>query len=93
MSAVVDYLQCLDYVNADSIVVLGICAGGGYAVAAATTDHRIKAVATISAVNIGDSFRRGWLRDAEPEDHNIVLEQTAQQLQAQSQGGNQNFLQ
>jgi dienelactone hydrolase len=39
VSAVVDYLQGLDYVNVDLIVVLGICVGGGYAVAAATTNH------------------------------------------------------
>lgn len=93
VSAVVDYLQGLEYVDADSIAVLGICAGGGYAVAAATTDYRIKAVATISAVNIGDSSRRGWLRDTAPEDYDTVLEQIAQQVQAQSQGGNQSFLQ
>jgi len=92
VSAVVDYLQGLDYVNADLIVVLGICAGGGYAVAAATMDHRIKAVATISAVNIGDSNRRGWLDDFEPADAISVLDQTAQQIQAQSQGANATFL-
>lgn len=33
---------------------------GGYAVTAAMTDHRIKALGTVSAVNIGASWRRGW---------------------------------
>ena len=37
-----------------------VCAGGGYAAKAASIDHRIKAVATASAVNTGASARKGW---------------------------------
>lgn len=55
--AVISYLQGLDSVDADKIGVVGICAGGGYAIAATKGDHRIKAVATLSMVNIGDSAR------------------------------------
>lgn len=58
--AAVDHLQGLDFVHADRIGVLGVCAGGGYAVSAATTDHRIRAVAVVSCVNIGSAYRRGW---------------------------------
>ncbi|RMZ84014.1 hypothetical protein DV737_g1403, partial [Chaetothyriales sp. CBS 132003] len=47
VSDVVDYLQNLDYVEADKIVVTGICAGGGYAVAAAKGEHPIKAGARL----------------------------------------------
>ncbi|MGW5480872.1 alpha/beta hydrolase [Streptomyces sp. NPDC004008] len=58
--AAVDYLQSLDYVDAERVGALGVCAGGGYAVNAAMTDYRIKALTTVSALNIGTSFRRGW---------------------------------
>lgn len=58
--AAVDHLQSLPYVDPERIGALGVCAGGGYAVNAAMTDYRIKALTTVSAVNIGTSFRRGW---------------------------------
>ncbi|GLY81064.1 alpha/beta hydrolase [Actinoallomurus iriomotensis] len=53
----VDFLTTLDHVDEDRIGVLGICAGGGYAVNAAMTEHRIKAVGTVVAVNIGRARR------------------------------------
>lgn len=53
----VDYLTTLPYVDVDNIGVLGICAGGGYAINASQSNHRIKAVAGISSVDIGGLFR------------------------------------
>lgn len=49
----IDYLVTLPYVNDNRIGVLGVCAGGGYAVNAAMTDRRIKAVGTAVGANIG----------------------------------------
>lgn len=49
----VDYLTTIDYVDVDRIGVLGVCAGGGYAVNAAMTERRIKAVGTVVGANIG----------------------------------------
>ena len=85
--AVVDHLQAQPFVDPNKIGILGICAGGGYAVAAAKADHRVKAVATISMVNIGDSARRGWNGDESPSKHIESLKQTAQQMQAEATTG------
>ncbi|MEQ8278270.1 MAG: alpha/beta hydrolase [Deltaproteobacteria bacterium] len=60
VSAVIDYLTTLKFVDRERIGAMGICAGGGYTANAAINDHRIKAVATVSAVNIGAMFRNGW---------------------------------
>ncbi|MFN8577723.1 MAG: alpha/beta hydrolase [Candidatus Sericytochromatia bacterium] len=60
VSAVIDYLTTLTYIDINKIGAMGICAGAGYTANAAINDHRIKAVGTVSAVNIGSMFRNGW---------------------------------
>mgnify|MGYP001008678546 CR=1 FL=1 len=60
VSAVVDYLTTLPYVDKDRIGAMGICAGAGYSANAAINDRRIKALGMVSAVNIGQMFRNGW---------------------------------
>jgi fermentation-respiration switch protein FrsA (DUF1100 family) len=84
--AAVDYLQSLEYVDAERIGTWGICAGGGYAVNATMTDHRIKAVGTVSAVNIGASWRRGWYGTGVDVDAVPTLEAAAQQRSAEAEG-------
>lgn len=60
VSAAIDYLITLAYVDNDRIGAMGICAGAGYTANAAINDRRIKAVGTVSMVNIGQMFRNGW---------------------------------
>ncbi|KAK3835238.1 MAG: dienelactone hydrolase domain-containing protein [Linnemannia elongata] len=52
----VTYLSVNDKVDPNRIGVFGVCAGGGYAIAAASADARIKAVAGASTVDIGLLF-------------------------------------
>lgn len=56
----IDYAVTLPYVDADRIGVIGVCGGGGYAINATLTEKRIKAVVSITGVNIGRLFREGF---------------------------------
>lgn len=75
----VDYLTTLDFVDENRIGVLGVCAGGGYSVNAAMTDHRIKAVGTVIGVNMGRALR-------ETSDTIKILEAIGQQRTAEARG-------
>jgi fermentation-respiration switch protein FrsA (DUF1100 family) len=74
VSAVIDYLTTLSFVDKGRIGAMGICAGGGYTVNAAINDRRIKAIGTVSAVNIGSMFRNGWDNDIRSIDALPALE-------------------
>ncbi|MFF8578375.1 alpha/beta hydrolase [Streptomyces albidoflavus] len=79
-----DYLVTLDYVDEDRIGVFGMCAGGGYTWAAAMTERRFKAVATVTGVNLGRLLRQG---DMSPDAAINTLEAIAQQRTVEARGG------
>jgi fermentation-respiration switch protein FrsA (DUF1100 family) len=57
--AAVAFLASIKDVDAKNIGVLGICASGGYSIVAVATDHNVKALATVSGVDLGDWYRKG----------------------------------
>jgi len=87
ISAVIDHLTTLSYVDNDRIAAMGICAGAGYTANAAINDRRIKAVGTVSAVNIGAMFRNGWENNIRSADALPVLEAGSGARTADAAGG------
>ncbi|EKX60318.1 alpha/beta hydrolase [Streptomyces ipomoeae] len=57
-SAAIDFLTTLDYVDPERIGVVGVCASGGYSIAATQQEARIKAIATVSMFNMGRVHRQ-----------------------------------
>ena len=83
----VDYLTTLPFVDKDNIGVLGICAGGGYAFNAAETEMRIKAVATVSAFDLGRARRQGLNDSMTIEQQHQKLKDAAGQRTKEVNGG------
>ena len=80
-SSAFDYLTTLDYVDAEKIGVLGVCASGGYAISAAQQDVRFKAIATVSMFNMGRAFRENPMVDK-----SVMLAQAGAQRTKEANG-------
>jgi fermentation-respiration switch protein FrsA (DUF1100 family) len=56
----IDYLTTLPMIDEDRIGLLGVCAGGSFALAVAPTEMRAKAIASVSLFDLGLMAREGW---------------------------------
>ncbi|MEV5709035.1 alpha/beta hydrolase [Actinoallomurus sp. NPDC052274] len=86
LKAAVSFLTTRRGVDAERIGALGICASGGYALPATAGDHRIKAVATVSAVDIARQFRLGADGAQDPAVFQRMLDAAARARTAEARG-------
>lgn len=92
LKSAVSFLSTHPAVDPDRIGVLGICASGGYSLAAAASDHRIRAVATVSAVDIARQFKVGADGTQDPAVFQGLLAAAAAARTAEARGeGVQSF--
>lgn len=82
----VDFLSNHASVNPQRIGALGICAAGGYVPFAAQTERRIRAVATVSAADIGLLYREGLGGSGTPEQLKQLLEEVGLQRSREARG-------
>ena len=59
IKSAVDWIGLQPFVDRERIGLIGICASGGFATAAASLDPRIKALATFSMYDMGKAVREG----------------------------------
>ncbi|MBV6670047.1 alpha/beta hydrolase [Xanthomonas euvesicatoria pv. alangii] len=85
-SAAVDFLGVQPEVNRERIGVIGICGSGGFSLAAAEIDPRIKALATVSMYDIGGMTREGFGKSQSEEEYRAMLEAIGQQRWAEAAG-------
>ena len=85
-SAGVDYLGGLSFVDRARIGVIGVCGSGGFGLAAAEIDPRIKAVATVSMYDIGQAQRQGLAATLDSAALRKTLDDVAAQRWAEVDG-------
>jgi fermentation-respiration switch protein FrsA (DUF1100 family) len=78
-SAAVDYIGLLPSVDRARIGVMGICGLSGMALTAATSDSRIKAVATASMYDMSRSISRSHKDSYTPEQRRKVVDYLSEQ--------------
>ncbi|GIF69470.1 hypothetical protein Ais01nite_75050 [Asanoa ishikariensis] len=86
LKAAVSFLTTRAEVDPERIGALGICASGGYVIPAAAADHRIQAVATVSAADIGRQFRVGADGAQDPAVIQGLLDAAAEARTAEAAG-------
>jgi fermentation-respiration switch protein FrsA (DUF1100 family) len=88
VSAAVDFLGLHDAVDRNRIGALGICGYSGMSLTAATSDSRIKAVATASMYDMSRSISRGHRDSYTKEQRHKVIDYISHQRWADAKKGN-----
>ena len=86
-SAAIDFLGLQDAVDRDRIGALGLCGFSGMALTAATSDSRIKAVATVSMYDMSRSMTRGHADSYTNEQRHKIIDYLSQQRWLDAQQG------
>ena len=86
-SAAVDYIGLLPSVDRNRIGAIGICGLAGMAITAATSDSRIKAVATTSMYDMSRSISRSYKDSYTLEQRKKVVDYLSQQRWADVETG------
>lgn len=86
-SAAVDYIGLLPSVDTNKIGVIGICGLSGMALTAASSDTRIKAVATASMYDMSKSMSRGYKNSYTREQRQEVIKYLSNQRWEDAKNG------
>jgi uncharacterized protein len=86
LKAAVSFLATRPEADLDRTGILGVCASGGYVLPATGSDHRIRAVATVSAVDIARQFRLGADGAQDPAVFQAMLDAAASARTAAARG-------
>ena len=76
-----------DVIDPERVGALGICGSGGYVIAAAAGDHRIKAVGTVAAADVPRHFRYGGDGTQDPTVFQGMLDAAAAARTEEARGG------
>ena len=86
-NAAVDFLGTRSFVDRNRIGVVGICGSGSFAISAAKIDPRLKAIATVSAYDMGAVTRNGLKMSQSLEQRKEMIAKAAEQRYVEFLGG------
>lgn len=87
LSAAIDFIGTLNYVDRNSVGMIGVCGFGGFALNAAAVDKRIKAVAVVSMYDMSRVTAQGYFDSMKDEERTALLEQLSQQRWTDAEKG------